>query len=287
MVKCLIITVWLLFSISWKETNFMLRRNMKTPSSNTRKPLLNKNSSMSVFYTNRALCNIKLQKWEEVASDCKAALENDAQSVKAHFFMGQSNLELEKFDDAIVHLSKAHELAMQQKLNFSDDICFYLRLAKRKKWEKSEKVRIQQEIELQSYLNRLMLEDKQREVEAKTKSVETNKDEQKILEEIEEKFESRNQELNSLFAQVDERRKTRDVPDFLCGKISFEIMKDPVITPSGITYDRHLIEEHIQRVGHFDPVTRHNLELNQLIPNISMREVIANFVEENGWVEEY
>jgi STIP1 family protein 1 len=32
---------------------------------------------------------------------------------------------------------------------------------------------------------------------------------------------------------VDERRQKRDVPDFLCGKISFEILKEPVITPSG------------------------------------------------------
>ena len=38
----------------------------------------------------------------------------------------------------------------------------------------------------------------------------------------------------------------RDVPDYLCGKISFEIMKDPVITPSGITYDRKDIEQHLQ-----------------------------------------
>lgn len=38
----------------------------------------------------------------------------------------------------------------------------------------------------------------------------------------------------------------RDVPDYLCGKISFELMRDPVITPSGITYDRKDIEEHLQ-----------------------------------------
>jgi len=38
----------------------------------------------------------------------------------------------------------------------------------------------------------------------------------------------------------------RDVPDYLCGKISFEILRDPVITPSGITYERKDIEEHLQ-----------------------------------------
>ena len=38
----------------------------------------------------------------------------------------------------------------------------------------------------------------------------------------------------------------REVPDQLCGKISFEIMRDPVIAPSGITYDKKDIEEHLQ-----------------------------------------
>ncbi len=28
----------------------------------------------------------------------------------------------------------------------------------------------------------------------------------------------------------------RDVPDHMCGKISFDLLSDPVITPSGITY---------------------------------------------------
>ena len=38
----------------------------------------------------------------------------------------------------------------------------------------------------------------------------------------------------------------RDVPDNLCGRISFEIMREPVITPSGITYDKKDIIEHLQ-----------------------------------------
>ena len=42
-------------------------------------------------------------------------------------------------------------------------------------------------------------------------------------------------EVSNLFAKVDDRRQKRDVPDFLCGKISFEILKEPVITPSGTT----------------------------------------------------
>lgn len=64
-------------------------------------------------------------------------------------------------------------------------------------------------------------------------------------------------------------------------------MTDPVVTPSGITYDRKIIEEHLQRVGHFDPVTRTPLSAEQLIPNLSMKEVIDAFIAENEWATEY
>ena len=58
-----------------------------------------------------------------------------------------------------------------------------------------------------------------------------------------------------------------------------------MITPSGITYDRNDIEQHLQRVGHFDPVTRKDLAMDQLIPNLAMKEVIETFVNENPWVD--
>ena len=62
-------------------------------------------------------------------------------------------------------------------------------------------------------------------------------------------------QVNALFANVDDRRQKRE-PDYMCGKISFEILKDPVITPGGITYDRRDITEHPERVGYFDHETR-------------------------------
>lgn len=256
---------------------------------------INKSATNSVFYTNRALCNLKLQRWNDVVSDCKTALETDGQSIKGHFFLGQAYVELEMYDEAIVNLGRANDLAQQQKQNFGDDVASMLRMAKRGRWQKMEKERIKQEIELQTYLNNLMIKERDLEIQEKEKEhsqLDEDSDancsemKQDVLR-ITEKYQNKMAELNNVFAQVDERRKNREVPDYLCGKISFEIMKDPVITPSGITYDRKDIEEHLQRVGHFDPVTRHELKLNQLIPNLAMRDVISNYIEENGWVEDY
>lgn len=43
----------------------------------------------------------------------------------------------------------------------------------------------------------------------------------------------------------------------------------------------------IQRVGHFDPVTRQKLTQDQLIANLAMKEVTDAFTTENQWVEDY
>lgn len=66
----------------------------------------NRNPSVAVYYTNRALCHVKLQQYDKALADCKHALELDSQSVKAHFFLGQCHLELENYDEAIGNLQK-------------------------------------------------------------------------------------------------------------------------------------------------------------------------------------
>lgn len=246
-----------------------------------------KNPDVAQYFTNRALCHLKLMRWDQACTDCRRALDMDTSSIKGHFFLGEALVETESYDEAIKHLQRALDLAKDQKLNFGDDIASALRAARKKRHSVLEEKRIAQEIELQSYLNKLIREDKDSQLaklmdaEGPTEAV------QDKAREIEEKCESSTNELNSLFAKVDDRRRKREVPDYLCGKISFEILQEPVITPSGITYEKKDIEEHLQRVGHFDPVTRVKLTQDQLIPNFAMKEVVDSFLQENEWALDY
>lgn len=242
-----------------------------------------KSPSTATYFTNRALCYLKLQQWELACQDCRRALELDSSSVKGHFFLGQALQEMEYYDEAVKYLQRASDLAREQKLNFGDDISCQLRMARKRRWQLLEEKRLQQEIELQTYLNELILADKQKRVqELKAAGARTGD-----IERVESALDKYISDLNSIFAKVDERRRKRDVPDYLCGKISFEIMREPVITPSGITYDRRDIEEHLQRVGHFDPVTRTQLTQDQLIPNLAMKEVVDAFLVDNEWALYY
>ncbi|PRD21218.1 UNVERIFIED_CONTAM: STIP1-like and U box-containing protein 1 [Trichonephila clavipes] len=122
------------------------------------------NPQIPQYFTNRALCYIKLHQWELAGQDCRRALELDCSSVKGHFFYGQSLIALENYDEAIKYLQRASDLAKDQRLNFGDDIASQLRIAKKKRWTVQEDKRINQEIELQSYLNRLILDDKEKEI---------------------------------------------------------------------------------------------------------------------------
>ncbi|ERE68678.1 Rho GTPase 2 [Cricetulus griseus] len=252
--------------------------------------VMTRNPLVAVYYTNRALCYLKMQQPEQALADCRRALELDGQSVKAHFFLGQCQLEMESYDEAIANLQRAYSLAKEQRLNFGDDIPSALRIAKKKRWNSIEERRIHQESELHSYLTRLIAAERERELEECQRNHEGDEDDGHIRAQqacIEAKHDKYMADMDELFSQVDEKRKKRDIPDYLCGKISFELMREPCITPSGITYDRKDIEEHLQRVGHFDPVTRSPLTQEQLIPNLAMKEVIDAFISENGWVEDY
>ena len=73
------------------------------------------------------------------------------------------------------------------------------------------------------------------------------------------------------------------VPDYLCCKISMELMLEPVTSPDGISYEKALVLEHLQKVGRFDPVTRRPLEPHQLVPNLALKEAVQTYLEQNPW----
>lgn len=247
------------------------------------------NPGIPTYYTNRALCYIKNNRFQLAVQDSRAALDRDSSLVKGHFYLGTALLELEKVDEAILHLQSAYEFTKKDPGSYYDDtIASKIRLAKKKKWNAQEEKRIQQEIDLQTYINRLILEDRDRKLESlKAEDTTEEVEEAHRMSQIEVEADKYVAQVNSLFIKVDERRSRREVPDYLCGKISFELLKDPCITPSGITYDRKDITEHLERVGHFDPITRTKLTQDMLIPNYAMKEVVDDFISNNEWALYY
>jgi len=237
-----------------------------------------------VLYTNRALCKIKVKKFDDACADAREAIHHCPNSVKGHYLLGTALIHLERYDDALGPLQTAQRYATDQRKNFGEEIAQSIRLAKKKRWEAAEKKRQEQEVELESYLINLINTDKEKKLNLVDLDEEGAK---RSAKEVEKDSEKRISQVKDIFKSFDERRKNREVPDFLCDKISFDLLKDPVITPSGITYNRKDIEEHLQKVGHFDPVSSKKLTPDMLVPNLVMKEVVHTFIEENEWAEDY
>jgi STIP1 family protein 1 len=86
-----------------------------------------------------------------------------------------------------------------------------------------------------------------------------------------------------VFVKSKDNATRREIPDAYLDKISFNIMHDPVFTPDGITFERQSLLDHFHRNGYFDPITRKPCTEQQLVPNLSLREAIEDFLTDNGW----
>ena len=86
-----------------------------------------------------------------------------------------------------------------------------------------------------------------------------------------------------VFDKAAESNRPTEIPDYLTCKITMEVLKDPVITPSGITYEKSTLLEHLQKVGKFDPVTREVLTADQIIPNFAIKAAANAYLKDNGW----
>lgn len=68
--------------------------------------------------------------------------------------------------------------------------------------------------------------------------------------------------------------------------ITFEVMHDPIVTPTGVSYERVSLLKHIRASG-CDPLTRQPLKPDQLIPNVALKNACSEFLDKNGWAVDW
>lgn len=76
------------------------------------------------------------------------------------------------------------------------------------------------------------------------------------------------------------------MPDYLIDGITFEVMHDPVITPSGSSFDRIGILKYVEKAG-VDPLTRTPMTVKDLRPNYALKAACEEFLAKNGWAVDW
>ncbi|ESW12695.1 hypothetical protein PHAVU_008G134500 [Phaseolus vulgaris] len=227
-----------------------------------------------VYWTNRALCHLKRNDWTRVEEDSRQAMKLDNNLVKAHYMLGLSLVQRQEFAEGILELKKALDLdrGSHPKGHMVEEIWQELAKAKYLEWEHSYTKRSWELQCLKEACEYALKEKHFLEVPHIEGFVE---DDTAHLEQLEA--------LGRVFDKVAENDMPTEVPDYLCCRITLDIFCDPVITPSGLTYEKTVIIDHLEKVGMFDPVTRDPLTPSQLIPNLAIKQAVEAFLDKHGW----
>lgn len=230
--------------------------------------------NVPIYWTNRALCHQKRNEWTRVEEDSRKAIHLDNSSFKAHYMLGLSLLQRRDYA-GVRELEKAYELGKcsNPHSNVVEEIWQELANAKYLEWEnisakRSWDLHNLKEVSEAALREKCYLDHSQFEgfLDERKKSV---------SEDLET--------LGWVFDKATEDDKPTKVPDYLCCKITLDILRDPVITPSGVTYERVAILEYLQKDGCLDPLTRKPLDPSQLVPNLAMKEAVRAFLDKHGW----
>ncbi|KAI5599857.1 hypothetical protein BDE02_02G223400 [Populus trichocarpa] len=231
-----------------------------------------------VYWTNRALCHRKRNDWTRVEEDSRKAIQLDHCSVKAHYMLGLALLQKQEYSEGVKELEKALDLGRGANPNgyMVEEIWEELAKAKYLEWEEES---TQRSWELQSLKEAC-------ERALKEKHFLDDSETEGFLDDPIVSIVSHLQQLELLgqvFQKAAEDDTPSEVPDYLCCKITLDILRDPVITPSGVSYERAVLLDHLEKVGNFDPVTREPLEPSQLVPNLAIKEAVHAYLDKHGW----
>lgn len=241
------------------------------------------------------MTRIRLQDWPGSEQDARKAIElygpNNLNAMKSHYYLAQALLAMRHVGEALTEAKYAYTICLETRDSSSEILSTFILRTKQAQWQSRETARLREMNESLAAVEG-MLEEKL----------------EKDIAELEQQFEKgeigeigRNEERSQLEKEAEERRRNiraafkdpenadtaeRVVPDYLIDSITFEVMHDPVVTPSGASYERVSLLKHLRATG-VDPLTREPLSEKQLYPNVALKNASSEFLENNGWAVDY
>ncbi|XP_054780821.1 E3 ubiquitin-protein ligase CHIP-like [Prosopis cineraria] len=223
-------------------------------------------------WLNRAACNFMLGEWDRVEIDCRTAIQLDNKIAQAHYSLGLAWVNKRKYTEGIRELERAFDLEREADPNYGlmvERTWQALVYAKYTEWQDASDRRSQELHNLKEACESALNEKHQSQRNGLTAEAEAAHSQQLAA-------------LETVFREVAEPDTPSDIPTYLCCPINRHIFRDPVITPSGHTYERKAILQHLQ-TSILDPITARPLRATELVPNLAIKEQVQAFLDKNGW----
>ncbi|OQE42087.1 hypothetical protein PENCOP_c004G07163 [Penicillium coprophilum] len=256
---------------------------------------IQKNPHDATFFTNRAITRIKLAKWADVEHDARAAIEiyglKNPIALKSHYYLAQALLGLQRPQEAHDVASDAYQQSLAAKSAQSENLSQTVLRAKQQIWAARETARVRElnetlgsvEALVEADMTRALAELQGRLERGEIGEIGFGEDQKALREDAETKIRN----LREAFRAASQGDiQERVVPDYLIDGITFEIMHDPVITPSGVSFDRLGITKYVEKSG-VDPLTRAPISVHDLRNNYGLKAACEEFLANNGWAVDW
>ncbi|KAJ5924050.1 Tetratricopeptide-like helical [Penicillium verhagenii] len=249
----------------------------------------------ATFFTNRAITRIKLEKWAGVEHDARAAIDiygpKNTATLKSSFYLSQALLGLQRPQEAYDVAVGAYDFSLTEKSVQTENLSRTVLRAKQQIWAARETARLREMNETLRDVEGLVERDLERSIAESRAQLEAGEigeigfgedckalreDAEKVVKDVRDAFRIASK------GEVQERV----VPDYLVDGITFEIMHDPVITPSGTSFDRIGIVKYVEKAG-VDPLTRVAMTVQDLRTNYALKAACEEFLTNNGWAVDW
>ena len=219
------------------------------------------------------------------------AIGIDDSSMKAWYYLAQAQISLRHPNEAFASALRAYEICLRTLDSSAGPIAQLILRAKKEKWEAKEKERIRKRNDLLDELEnglKRMGDYESSNIKLSLRNGEiTNGEAEERQVEVATMTKNKIEEVYNSFAISDpEHLARREVPDWMIDNITFSVMYDPVITRNGHSYERATLMEHLKHSPN-DPLTREPLTIQDLRPNLALKQACEEFLEKNGWAVDY
>lgn len=235
------------------------------------------------LFTNRATARIKLGLFYDAIWDCHQCLSLDPHNAKANYRNAQAQYEIGNFQAALDCAQRAYHLWDDP--SSLEAISGLIGRCRKARWEEQERFRHRQITDLErDVLGLLQARKETLQMQGPGMSGMNPVDWEMRLAEMDRQTET----MLSLFeaTRLDSEKKRTPPPDWVICPITFCVMTDPYMTPSGRSFEKLSILKHLQN-NSTCPISREPMTVKDIRPNIQLREAIEEYMNENGWAVDY
>lgn len=197
--------------------------------------------------------------------------------MKAHYLLGKALLELGRLEDAQAALTKSMSLSSSKEFkSYRGSIELGLFLVRKRLWMRAQAL---QDMKDEHVCAQLLDAADARRAEAQARGDDPAQ--------TEALYQRRVQAISQLSSRARCSRASSTFPAGVVCRLSHRIMIDPVSTPQGQTYERTAIEKHLAEKGQYDPFRMADkVTKESLVPNLSLKKFIDDFLEAHPWAFE-